>query len=473
MPGGALPRRSGVHGVTRRLVGAHRLECAPITRLPRRDREAPGATAKCPASAQGILPSVPACVSGIAKTSVIYDTPCVSLADNVAHVLVVGDVAKMLRILPDEIDTIAGVDARVIRTVLRSEVFRILASGPLDVVITASDASFLGGDKFLAAFAARVLPVSLLMLTRTSDEPTCQRLRAAGVQVEHIAPPIALEALRERVRLALLHSKLASTARREPLTQLVRRIHGERGSLTVHVHAGAEYGSLTFLDGVLVDAQSARHTGDAAAEDILGWHHTGVVFDRMIPPTPPTVKRKLAALIAAAESTDRMPDAPGPAIRPSTSDEILPPNLVFRPSLAEIRSIQQPSQSSRKTEENMANINKTLEELMKIDGAIGVAIADWDSGLCLGTAGGGARLNIEVAAAGNCQVVKAKMSTMSELGIKGAIQDILITLDDQIHLIRPLRHGENIFLYLAIDKAKGNLAMARHRLTKAEAELSL
>ena len=65
------------------------------------------------------------------------------------------------------------------------------------------------------------------------------------------------------------------------------------------------------------------------------------------------------------------------------------------------------------------------------------------------------------------------MSTMSELGIKGAIQDILITLDDQIHLIRPLRLGDNLFMYLAIDKTKGNLAMARHRLSKLDSELSM
>ncbi len=403
----------------------------------------------------------------------ICDNRQVDLPDGVTHVLIVGDVAKTLGMSSEEIDTIAGAEARVTRTVLRSEVLRILASGPLDVVITALDASFLGSDEFLAAFAARVLPVSLLVLTRTLDEPNRQRLRSAGVQVEHIAPPIGLEALRERVSLALRHSRLASTAAREPLTQLVRRIQGERGSLTLHVHAGAEYGSLTFLDGALIDAQSARHTGDAAAEDILGWRHTGVILDRTVPPSPPTVKRPLATLIAAAERAERRPDPPGPVIRPSSSDEILPPNRVLRASPAESRSIQQSPQSSRKTEETMANINKTLEELMKIDGAIGVAIADWDSGLCLGTAGGGARLNVEIAAAGNCQVVKAKMSTMAELGIKGAIQDILITLDDQIHLIRPLRHGENMFMYLAIDKAKGNLAMARHRLTKVEAELSL
>jgi len=133
----------------------------------------------------------------------------------------------------------------------------------------------------------------------------------------------------------------------------------------------------------------------------------------------------------------------------------------------------EPQPSNRRDEHDVANIDKTLEEAMKIDGAIGVALADWESGLCLGTAGSGSRLNVEIAAAGNCQVVKAKMSTMSELGIKGAIQDILITLDDQIHLIRPVKRAENLFLYLAVDKTKGNLGMARHRIQKLEAELNL
>ena len=53
VPAGALPRRSGVHGVTRRLVGAHRLECAPITRLLRRDREAPGRDREVPGERSG------------------------------------------------------------------------------------------------------------------------------------------------------------------------------------------------------------------------------------------------------------------------------------------------------------------------------------------------------------------------------------------------------------------------------------
>ncbi len=412
---------------------------------------------------------------------VICDTALVSFGDASAHVLVVGDVAKTLKISAEAVDDIAGPSARVVRTVLRSEVLRILAAGPLDLMVTASDASFLGGDEFLAAFSARVLPVSLLMLTRTVDELTRERLRSAGVQVEHVAPPIALEALRERVSQSLHRRRLTSTALREPLPSLVKRVQSECGSFTLHVHAGAEYGSLTFLGGTLVDAQNARHTGAPAARDILGWRDTNVVFDRMVPSAPRSQRLDLDTLLAEAKQADRPLESAHHNVSNATaSEEILPPpNIVPRPVEAELQtsppptSVASPRASSTRIEYDMANIQKTLEEAMKIDGAIGAAIADWDSGLCLGTAGGGHRLNVEVAAAGNCQVVKAKMATMNELGIKGTIHDILITLEDQIHLIRPLHRGENMFIYLAIDKAKGNLAMARHRLSKLETELSV
>lgn len=119
----------------------------------------------------------------------------------------------------------------------------------------------------------------------------------------------------------------------------------------------------------------------------------------------------------------------------------------------------------------MADAKKTLDELMKVDGAIGAVIADWESGMALGFTGGQGRLDMELAAAGNCQVVKAKMQTMKSLGISGSIQDILITLDDQMHLIRPSKTMPSLFIYLAIDKAKGNLALARMKLQTVEAEL--
>lgn len=267
------------------------------------------------------------------------------------NVLIVGDAAGALRAAPAEVDALLS-GARVTRTVLRSEALRIVRDGAVDVVVTTSPAALLATPEFLAAFAGRAAPVSLLLLAEQRDSVALERLRAAGVTASAVAGDL------DRLRAGL-------------------------------------------------QAASARRT------------------------LPPVI-------------ADTAPSGP-----------------------------TEPRQQERENDSDMTNVNRTLEETMKIDGAIGAALADWESGLCLGSTGGGSRLNVEVAAAGNCQVVKAKMATMNELGIKGAIQDILITLDDQIHLIRPLKRGENLFLYLAIDKVKGNLGMARHRLQKLESELNM
>ncbi|WP_329457526.1 hypothetical protein [Streptomyces sp. NBC_01497] len=124
----------------------------------------------------------------------------------------------------------------------------------------------------------------------------------------------------------------------------------------------------------------------------------------------------------------------------------------------------------------MANTEASLKDaLTSIDGAIGAALVDYTSGMALGTVGGGKDLDLTVAAAGNTDVVRAKVRTMEMLGMKDEIEDILITLGNQYHLIRLLKgRGKNgLFLYLALDKSRANLAMARHQLAKVESELDL
>ncbi|MFJ9948701.1 hypothetical protein [Kitasatospora sp. NPDC091207] len=110
-----------------------------------------------------------------------------------------------------------------------------------------------------------------------------------------------------------------------------------------------------------------------------------------------------------------------------------------------------------------------------IEGAIGAALVDYNSGMALATVDGPGGLDLNVAAAGNTDVVRAKMRTMDMLGLQDGIEDILITLSSQYHLIRPLtsRSGKGLFLYLALDKSRANLAMARHQLTKIEADMEV
>ncbi|MFF7598221.1 roadblock/LC7 domain-containing protein [Streptomyces mirabilis] len=124
----------------------------------------------------------------------------------------------------------------------------------------------------------------------------------------------------------------------------------------------------------------------------------------------------------------------------------------------------------------MASVDVSLKEMMTAaEGALGAAVVDYTSGMALGTLGGGKDLDLTIAAAGNTDVVRAKVRTMEQLGLKSRIEDILITLESQYHLIRPVagRSGNGLFLYLVLDKARSNLAMARHQLKRVEEQLEV
>src|ERR1700722_8280628 len=122
------------------------------------------------------------------------------------------------------------------------------------------------------------------------------------------------------------------------------------------------------------------------------------------------------------------------------------------------------------------NIETALKEAMTIDGAVGASLVDWDSGMSLGALGGGKYLDLDVAAAGNTEVIRAKMRTMESLRLDDTIDDILTTLQKQYHLIRLLkssRSEQGLFLYLVLERSRANLALARHSLKRIEGDITI
>lgn len=89
----------------------------------------------------------------------------------------------------------------------------------------------------------------------------------------------------------------------------------------------------------------------------------------------------------------------------------------------------------------------------------------------LGEAGSG--IDLEAAAAGNTEVVRAKLRTVKSLGLNDTIDDILITLTTQYHIIRPLAATPEVFIYLVLDRAKSNLALARIKVKEVDSKLEL
>ena len=112
---------------------------------------------------------------------------------------------------------------------------------------------------------------------------------------------------------------------------------------------------------------------------------------------------------------------------------------------------------------DMNNIEGIVDDMMSINGSIAAAVIDWQSGMTLGMRTNG-DFDIELAAAGNAEVVKAKMETMKSLGHQGAIVDMLITLTKQLHIISMVESQPELCLYVVLDGAKANLALARNKM---------
>ena len=119
----------------------------------------------------------------------------------------------------------------------------------------------------------------------------------------------------------------------------------------------------------------------------------------------------------------------------------------------------------------MANLNDSLNDLMTMDGAMCAAVVDYNSGMMLGSVGTG--VDLELAAAGNTEVVRAKMKTMKALGLNDAIEDILITLGKQYHITRPSAKLAGVFIYYVLDSIPANLAMARRKINDVEAKMTM
>ena len=118
----------------------------------------------------------------------------------------------------------------------------------------------------------------------------------------------------------------------------------------------------------------------------------------------------------------------------------------------------------------MADIKASMLRALKVDGALGAALVDLESGMSLGSSGNPG-FDLELAAAGNTEVVRAKKKIRDKLGIKDRIEDILMTLQTQYQLIRMV--GNNLLLYVVLDRSKSNLALARKELEFIDRELDI
>lgn len=121
----------------------------------------------------------------------------------------------------------------------------------------------------------------------------------------------------------------------------------------------------------------------------------------------------------------------------------------------------------------MASEKELLDVLEKISsdaaGFIAASLVDLESGMTLAVKSNRSDFDLTAASAYNSELVKQKLKIMQTLGLSGGIDDMLITLQDQIHLIKMVNKAT--FLYLAVDRSRSNLAIVRSAVSKHAAAM--
>lgn len=146
---------------------------------------------------------------------------------------------------------------------------------------------------------------------------------------------------------------------------------------------------------------------------------------------------------------------------------------VAAPPVLESTHLTSPSPEPSPAAGALLNVEVALKEAMCIDGAVIAMLVDHTSGMALSQAGETEAVDLDIAAAGTTDVVRAKLRTMESLGNDDTIEDMLITLGNSYHLIRLTERHEGLFLYLVLEKDRANLAMARHKLASIEKSLEI
>lgn len=262
------------------------------------------------------------------------------------------------------------------------------------------------------------------------------------------------------------------------LPNLLQMLHWERRSVSLLVRRGEgrAWGRLHLRAGDIVDAyvHESGQAGETAALELLSWEHAVTTLERSYRNQHTVIRTPLQGLLMEAmKRQDESSRAP-PTVAEAGPTENTDPSSGTVPPPSTPSSLRQPEPLRDSTPREvcaMSNINATLETALNtIDGALAAALVDHSSGMPLGKMGSG--VNLDMAAAGNTEVVRAKLRTMEMLGIKGGIEDILITLDTQYHILY-LIPRQPLFLYLVLNRDRANLAMARFKLKALGSELTI
>lgn len=121
----------------------------------------------------------------------------------------------------------------------------------------------------------------------------------------------------------------------------------------------------------------------------------------------------------------------------------------------------------------MIEVIKELNDNLKkdIQGYKAMSICDINSGETLFSESLEEGFDIELASACNLEVIKAKLKAIETLEIDETIDNIIIHLEKDIHII-DITKSKQYFIYLALDAKKTTIGLVKGLLNKYKSKLN-
>jgi CheY-like chemotaxis protein len=343
-------------------------------------------------------------------------------------------------LLVDDDDFVRGALSRALNrtggfTVIPAEHGRraldLLATEHVDAILTDLQMPVMDGLTLLAELFDKEIRLPVAVMTGQQIHADLRhRLQTYGIAAV-FSKPVDVVLLADELQ-RVLDPKAVGRISGITLFGLLQLLEVERKSGLVLVVASQREGRLYFDEGTFVHAHTRVLDGLDAAYEILGWPDPAVEIFYNRRARQRTVREPLQhVLMEAARLLDES-----------------------------AHSRVEEGRAAPTAPQHGLDAEGILEEVLKIDGAIGAAIVHATNGALLGQVSVGRDVDMTRAAKIAQDLVQAAFR------LRDGFEDIMITVDTQYHLLRLLGPGEEVFVHLVLDRERASLGMARQQLAK-------
>lgn len=406
-----------------------------------------------------------------------------------------------------------------------------LKQDPPDILVTDLRMEGMSGLELMVAARKVVSDLPVIVVTAYGGPDVTAALHGR-LLVEYLEKPVRTESLIAAIDRLLVRGQGFSGAISLPmLPDLIQVYTLSLTTGALAIRRGGSSGTLWFDNGKIVHAVCGDRTGEPAVYEMLSWQGGEFSLDTETKPTERTITASWQEVLlegcrlldeagrdgSPAEEPELFEedfpssqvsvpidlDSPVSATaspRPSASVEKLkdseenspsiyathpidlvslgvePPTTTSAQSVAQLES-SKPSTSQSVVDSQVSatvplhpaiQVEKHLDQLQGIEGFIAAAMFDGTVPSLLDPGSGDPSISLGATVTHSAEFLAAIQGTSDGSALEDSITDIVITLGQQFHLIRPLSQREGEFLFLVLDRRQGDIAKARRQLARVE-----